>query len=157
MATRRLVPRRISQRAQLTSVVCLLQHLDVDFLHLEHGFHDPLRFPRIGVTQQVAQDGGIDLPRQSVLVLQPAAWPLLAAFGELFPELVHFFLSVAVHGERYGLGEFELGPTVQRDELLALELKYHGHHATLWPRACLSVTSSGHDPGILEDRDIKLR
>jgi hypothetical protein len=47
---------------QERAVVRLLQSLDVDLLHLEHRFHDPLRLPWIGMAQHLAQDGRIDLP-----------------------------------------------------------------------------------------------
>ena len=34
---------------------------------------------------------------------------------------------VTVHGEGYGLGEFELGPSAQREEFLAIQIELHCH------------------------------
>ena len=87
----------------------LFQTFDVDFLHFEHGLHDSFRFLRIGITQHLPQNSGIDLPRQTILVFQPTAWPFFSTLGKLCPQFVHFLLRCAVHGERYGLSEFELG------------------------------------------------
>jgi len=46
----------------LNPVVCLLQYCDIDFVHLKHCHKDALRFLRILVPQQLAQDRGYDLP-----------------------------------------------------------------------------------------------
>jgi len=51
-------------RTGLVSIVVVgsLQLGDVDFFHLEHGFHDSLRFFRIRVAKHFAQENGNDLP-----------------------------------------------------------------------------------------------
>src|SRR5260370_6008684 len=60
------------------------------------------------------QDRRIDLPGQPIFIFQPAALHFLPAFRESSPELIHFLLLFAVHGEPDDLVEFEMGPTVQR-------------------------------------------
>jgi hypothetical protein len=43
-------------------LIGLLQKLDVELVHLEHGLHDSCRFLGILVLQHCAQDCGDDLP-----------------------------------------------------------------------------------------------
>ena len=62
-----------SPRLQLFPLIGSLQIVDDDLLHFEHGFHDSFRFLRIGVSQHLAQDGGDNLPGQTIFVFQPAA------------------------------------------------------------------------------------
>src|SRR2546422_5130244 len=49
--------------AGLLPVVRLLQALDVDLFHLQHGLHGPVRLLGIFVSQHPPQRGGNDLPR----------------------------------------------------------------------------------------------
>src|SRR5580765_2283224 len=71
--------------ARLSLIVGLLQCLDVELVHLQHGLHDVSCFPGVLVLQHRSQNGGNDLPRQTIPVLQPAASLLLSALGELLP------------------------------------------------------------------------
>src|SRR4051812_3513937 len=66
-----------------------------------------------------------DLPRQPVLVLEPAARPrLTAVVGQTLPEVVHLGLVLAAHRERDRLVEAEVSlPTVQQLELLPVDLE----------------------------------
>ena len=93
-----------------------LQRWNVDFLHLEHRLHDPVRLVTIRIAQHLAENRRVHLPGQSVLVLEPSARTFLAARGELLPELVDFLLRLAIDRERDGLVELELGTPVERDE-----------------------------------------
>ncbi len=54
--------------AELTLIVRLLQTLYVNFVHLKHCLHDPFRFRRIFVMQQLAQNRGNDLSRQAIFI-----------------------------------------------------------------------------------------
>src|SRR5262245_35046147 len=47
----------------LCSIIRVLQRRDVDLAHAQHGLHDALRFRRVLVLQQLAQDRRNDLPR----------------------------------------------------------------------------------------------
>ncbi len=102
-----------------------------------------------------------DLPRHTEPVLKPAALHFLAARRERLPEVIYFFLRLAVHGERYRLGEFEERPAVQRRELLPIELECHRHDRPLGSSGglCRRVVIAGdaRDPGVLEDRDVERR
>src|SRR5438034_1059469 len=54
------------------AVICFLQFFDVEFHHFEHRLHDALRFRGVLVAQQLAQNGGYDLPKESIFVFEPA-------------------------------------------------------------------------------------
>src|SRR5213593_2084197 len=73
-----------------------LQSCDLNLLHLKHCLHDALRFFGIAVAQHFFQGGGDDLPPQTELIFEPAAWSFLSACGKLLPERIHFFLRLAV-------------------------------------------------------------
>src|SRR5438552_10163442 len=143
------------------SLVGVLQSFDADLPHLEHRRHDAFRFFGVLVLQHLAQDGRNDLPRHTEPVLEPPALYFLAARRELRPEVVYVFLRLAVHDERYRLGEFEDRPAVQRRELLPIELECHRHDRALRSSGglCRRVVIAGDAryPGILEDRDVELR
>src|SRR5207247_11420102 len=55
----------------------LLQFFDVEPDHLEHGFHDTLRFCGVFIAQQLTQHSRDNLPGESVFVFEPAALHLL--------------------------------------------------------------------------------
>ena len=44
--------------------------------------------------------------------------------------MIHLCLRLAIHDQRDGLGEWEDGPAVERNELLAIELEIDGHDRT---------------------------
>src|SRR5439155_17674756 len=67
----------------LSSVVGLLQAFDIDLGHLQHRLHDPVCLGGVFVPQQLAQNSGNDLPRQAILVVEPAALVFPAACREL--------------------------------------------------------------------------
>src|ERR1700675_3454509 len=96
----------------LCPVVCLLQAFYVNFVHLQHCLHDPSSFLSIFVLQHFSESRGNDLPRQAILVLQPAASLFFSAFRELLPQLVYFLLCLTVHEERYSWREGELRATI---------------------------------------------
>src|SRR5207249_10461019 len=100
--------------------------------HLQHRRHSPFGFLAVLVVQHLDQDSGNDLPRHTESVLEPAALDFLTACGELSPEVVDFFLRVAVHDEGYRLGKLKHWSTVQRREFLTIELKCHGHNGSMW-------------------------
>src|SRR5690606_21374880 len=57
----------------------LPQPRDVDLAHLEHRPHHPVHLVLVGVVEHLLQLRGIHLPGEAVLVLQPAARPVLPA------------------------------------------------------------------------------
>lgn len=75
--------------AALFSVISPLQAGDIDFVHLQDGLHDALRFFGILLLQHLAESGGDDLPGEAVFVFQPAAVIFFSASGKLFPELIN--------------------------------------------------------------------
>src|SRR5687768_9668892 len=99
----------------------LLQDLDVDLLHPEHGPHGPLGPLRVGVADELVEALGHDLPRQAEAVLHPPACDLLPTLGQPVPEVVGLLLVLAAHLERDRLGEVELGAAVEPGELLAVK------------------------------------
>src|SRR5258708_15355507 len=122
-----------------------LQAFDVDLGHLQHGFENPLRFYRVFVLYQFEQRLGDDLPRYAKFVLQPCASIFSPASGELFPQLIHFCLRLAVYTERYGWRKSVVRATVQPHEFLPFELESHRHHGSLRAWTRFSVTCNGRD------------
>src|SRR6266542_4656596 len=85
-----------SSVAMLSPVRRLLEAGDVDLPHPEHGLHGSAGPLRILVAEQLAQPVRDDLPREAVLVLQPAAHALLATIRrELRPQSVDLLLRLA--------------------------------------------------------------
>jgi hypothetical protein len=71
--------------------------------------------------------------------------------------MVHFLLRLAVHYEGNQFVELEMRPPVKRSELLAIELKDHGHDPALGTGARIAVAADSHDLRVGKDRDIELR
>src|SRR6185436_5890199 len=145
-----------SPEADLLLFSRLLNALDVELLHLHHGLHDALDLLLITVCEQFHQHLRRDLPKQSKLVLEPAAFNLLTTFGKFLPKVVDFLLRLTMNDERHGLGEFELRPTIEGGELLTVELEGYGHDRPLWPRAYLAIAGCAQDFGILENGDVEI-
>src|SRR6266481_7768178 len=133
-----------------------LQAFDVNLPHLQHGFEDPLRFYRVFVLHQFEQCLGDDLPRYAKFVLQPCASIFSPASGELFPQLIHFCLRLAVYKERDGWRKSIVRATVQPHEFLPFELESHRHHGSFRSRSRFSVTGKVQDFRVLEDGSIKV-
>src|SRR6185436_272774 len=100
---------------------------------------------------------GNDLPGETELVFEPAALALLSTVrGQLRPEVVDLLLCLTVDEERDGFRELELGPGVQRHELLALELERAGHQRSGFSGTSLGVPARAEDLRVLEDRGVEL-
>src|ERR1700730_12142454 len=138
------------------AVVGLLQFLDVELDHFEHGVHHAFRLICVLVLQQLTQNSRDDLPRHPELVPEPAALLRFPAPGELSPQVIDFLLRLAIHQERNGGCELELRAAVQCRKLLSIEHERHDHHRTLPARPRLSVTRHVHDLRVLENGDIEL-
>ena len=95
-----------------------------------------------------------DRPNRS---LSRTARALLASLGELLPVVVDLGLVGAVDLERQRLGEGVLGPAVQRQERLAVELEADRHHRPLRAWAGGAVAGDLDDPRVGEDRRVQLR
>src|SRR4029077_5167363 len=133
-----------------------LQAFNIDLGHLQHGFENPSRFYRVSVLYQFEQRLGDDRPRYAKFVLQPCASILSPASGELFPQLIHFCLRLAVYKERDGWRKSIVRATVQPDEFLPFELESHRHHGSFRSRSRFSVTGNVQNFRVLEDGSIKV-
>src|SRR5439155_436365 len=122
----------------------------------QHGPHRPVGLRGILVSQHLAQDGGNDLPRQAILVLQPAALIFSPAGQQLLPQLVHFLLCLAVHEQRDRRCELELRAAIEGVKLLSLELESRGHHGSLRAGPCRSVARDVGHLRVLEDRHVEI-
>src|SRR5271156_3595812 len=91
------------------------------------------------------------------IVCEPAALLRLSAFHEAVPQFVHFFLRLAGHEERDRRREGELRATVQRDELLTIELERHGHDRSFRTGPCIAVTHDADDIRALKNGGIEIR
>jgi len=116
-----------------------LQSGDVELVHFQHSPHDPLRFGRVSIAQQLRQDRRHDLPSDTVAVGEPAAAVGLAARPELLPIMVDLGLRLAIDHERDCRRENELRPAVERHEFLTPELERGGHDRTLRPGTGLAI------------------
>src|SRR5688572_23788631 len=86
---------------------------DVDFRHLHHRLHHAAGLHGVLVTHELAECRRNDLPRETELVLEPAALALRAAFAELLPERVDLLLRLAVDEHGDGLVELEVRAAVE--------------------------------------------
>src|SRR6185503_2162321 len=87
----------------------------------------------------------------------PAACAFFPAAGEqLLPVVVDFLLVLAVDHERNRLGELELRPAVQRDELLVAEPELHRQDVGLGAGHAFEVAHGAEDLRLLEDRAVEL-
>jgi len=103
-----------------------------------------------------------DLPRESILVLEPAALLRLrvAAGSELLPVIVHLLLRLAFDIKGNRTAWLEKRPAIQRHEALPFEfengsqhLSFHAfHRAFQW---AFGIALEAHDPGVLENRKIE--
>src|SRR5262249_50745313 len=107
--------------------------------------------------QHLEKQGGHDLPAETIFVLYPAAGDLPAALAEVVPVVVHLGLVRALHHQRDRGGEGVLRPTVEREELLAVELEVHGHDRALLTWTGLGVTVHRANAGVLEDARVVVR
>src|SRR3954470_5878161 len=129
----------------MPALVRVLQPLDIDLVHLQHGLHYPLGFFAILVLQHLAENTRYDLPREAIFVLQPAAsLPRAAAGGQLVPKLVNFLLRLATHKQRDGWSEGELWAAVQRVERLPFQLEGGRHDRALRPRTSVAVAADAN-------------
>src|SRR4029077_1527770 len=142
--------------AILFTPISSLQAFNIDLGHLQHGFENPLRFYRVFVLYQFEQRLGDDLPRYAKFVLQPCASIFSPASGELFPQLIHFCLRLAVYKERDGWRKSIVRATVQPDEFLPFELESHRHHGSFRSRSRFSVRGNVQNFRVLEDGSIKV-
>jgi hypothetical protein len=73
------------------------QRRDVELLHFHQGCENAIAFCRLLAVHHFRENGRNDLPGQTIFVLQPAALLACLVGGELCPEIVNLFLSVAIH------------------------------------------------------------
>ena len=135
----------------------LLELRDLDLSHLQHRCHGALRLLTVGVADQLVERLRDDLPGDAVAVLEPSARPRFTAVGERVPVAVDLFLRLADDLERDRLVEREVGPAVQREELLPVELERDLHDCSLGPRPSRAVAADVDDLRVREDRRVELR
>src|SRR6516162_7305658 len=82
-----------------------LEGSDVELRHPHQGGQDALRSTAVRAGKEQRQDGGDDLPRQPVAVLEPPAPPRRAARRQLLPQLVQLLLRPAIDRQRDRLVE----------------------------------------------------
>src|SRR6201996_339668 len=103
------------------------QGLDVDLGHAEHGLDGGVGTQWVGVTDQLDERVGNDLPGQAEAVLDPAARADLATpGGELLGVPVNLVLAGGGDLERGGLGERERRAAVEGGEWPPGELEGDG-------------------------------
>src|SRR5439155_20008481 len=137
--------------------VRVLQFLDVELAHLEHGLDGLLRIAVLRIADHLAQRRGHDLPRQTPAILQPAAGSRLAAAGgELVPEVVDLLLRLAVHEHREALAEAEGRPAVHGHERLPIELETRVQHLALGDRALRIALHDADDPRVRDYGGVEL-
>ena len=127
----------------------LLERRDVELDHGQHLGDDALAHRAVLARRQLGQPGGDDLPRHSVLVLEPAALRTEAAVGgQPVPDPVELVLGVDVDLDGGGLGLREVRPAVESDELLVAEAEVDLEDAALLAvfARCVGVV---RDPGDL--------
>src|SRR6266487_1264116 len=139
-----------------------VQFSDVDLLHLKHRLHDSFDLDCIFVMQHLDQRRGNNLPGQSELVFEPTALRFLSAISaEFLPEIIDFFLRVAVHDKRNRFIKFEHWAAVERCEFLAFELELDSHDRSRRSSSSLfcrfAVAGTFSNLRIFENRGVKLR
>ncbi|MNI68665.1 hypothetical protein D3C73_1243740 [compost metagenome] len=129
---------------------------------MHHRQHGALGFYRVGVLDHLHHRHRDDLPGHAEFVLEPAALLCLdrPAGGQASPEVVDFFLGLAVDLERDRFVEDEVRATVKTRERLPIEFETDRHDRTDFPAVellpGLAVVSDGGDFRVIEDRTVKL-
>src|SRR5205085_196586 len=91
------------------TVVCVLDRLDVDLLHLHHRGHRSFRAFGIGAGDGLAHYRRDNLPRQTELILQPSALRFLASVrGQTRPKVIDLSLILAIDHERDRFAKLEM-------------------------------------------------
>src|ERR1019366_9544685 len=152
----RAAPPPAGAPSPLVAVVRRAKSSDIDLAHPQHRLHDPACLVSVRVAQELVQDGRDDLPRQTVLVLKPAAPPRLPAAGELVPQVVDLVLAHGGDEQRDGLSERELRTSVEGLDLETVEGERHRHRAPRQTRPAVAVSRDPQDPGVREYRDIEV-
>src|ERR1700737_4486389 len=81
-----------SQKSRRTSLIGLLQSLDVELDHFQHRFGNAPRARPIRILHHIAEHRWRNLPEQPIAVLQPPALLDFPAFRQRRPESVNFSL-----------------------------------------------------------------
>src|SRR5215203_4269084 len=103
-------------------VVRVLQHLEVEALHLHHGCLGPTGLLGGRVTEEAHEQGRDDLPREAEGVHEPAALALLtAAVDQRVGDLVDLLLRLDADEQRERVGELVHGPAVHQRQRLSLQ------------------------------------
>src|SRR4051794_37465296 len=122
---------------------------DVELRHPHQGVQHALRPIAVRPREELRQDGGDDLPRQAVAVLEPPALPPRAARRQLLPQPVQLLLRLAVHRQRHRLVEPELRPPVECEELDPGQPELDDE------RRAGRAGGDARDAGVLEGRDVE--
>src|SRR5690349_24932387 len=98
-----------------------------------------------------------DLPRQTILVFEPATLDFLSPFGKLLPEVIDLVLRLAMDHQRNRFREFERWTTIHAGEALAVQLEFDRHHRTLRTWSRFAVSRGAEDSGVLKHGDVEVR
>src|ERR1022692_5106238 len=117
--------------------MCRLQAGDINLLHSQHCLRHAVRLLCIWIVHKLLQTLWGNLPRQAVLVFQPAAGTGFATIGhKCFPVVVDLLLRIDCNDKRYSLSEFlvAIWATIQHHEVLAAYGESAGHYLAFWSR-----------------------
>src|SRR5574338_1359088 len=132
---------------------------DVDLSHLHHGFERALRRRSIRIGDRGRQGAWRDLPRQSPLVLAPAACAFLTAVSDnRVPQAIRFGLVLGRDLEREGLAVFERRPPVQAETRDTHHRKFDRQDIALLARGIVARGAmDGSHRAVREGLGVKLR
>src|SRR2546423_8820856 len=136
--------------------VSALERGEIELAHLQQRLHDFRGVPLFRVGQHLAQRGRNDLPRHAEAILEPAARSWFATVCEPRPEFADLLLGLAGRHERKGFGERKRLSAVKGGVLLPVDEEAGVQYAAFRNWTLTVAPEQAQDPGILEQRNVKI-